>query len=86
MEHKGANDMERGSPVQDGEKRRGLVTSADMRCLPFRAVSFHQPVKLSHFSAAAQSELFDTDSKSDPAQSQPMPGASKPPAPQAPVR
>ena len=81
MEHKGANDMERGSPVQDGGKRGGPVTSADMRCLPFRAVWFRQRVKLSHFSTAAQSELFDTNSESDPAQSQHMPGASKLPRP-----
>ena len=35
--------------------------------------------ELSHFSTAAQSELFDTDSKNDPAQIQKMPGAFKPP-------
>ena len=52
----------------------------------FRVVWSRQRVELSHFSTAAQSELFDTDSESDPAQSQQMPGAFKPPAPQAPVR
>ena len=41
--------------------------------------------ELSHFSTAAQSELFYTDSESDPAQIEKMPGAFKPPAP-APVR
>jgi hypothetical protein len=56
-------------------------------CLPFQVVWSPQRVELSHFSTAAQSELFDTDSENDPAQGQQMPGAFKhPPAPQAPVR
>ena len=38
------------------------------------------------FPPPIQSELFDTDSESDPAQRQQMPGAFKPPAPKAPVR
>jgi hypothetical protein len=69
-----------------GGKAAGAVISADMRCFPFQVVWSCQRVKLSHFSTAAQSELFDTNSESDPAQSQQMPGAFKPPAPQAPVR
>jgi hypothetical protein len=40
--------------------------------------------ELSHFSTAAQSELFYTDSENDPAQIEKMPGAFKPPAPQRP--
>ena len=39
------------------------------------------PANVWHFSTAVQSELFDTDCESDPAQSQQMPGASKPPPP-----
>jgi hypothetical protein len=50
----------------------------------FRVVWSRQRVELSHFSTAAQSELFDTDSESDTAQCQQMPGAFKPPAPQRP--
>jgi hypothetical protein len=42
--------------------------------------------ELSHFSTAAQSEQFDTDSENDPAQIEKMPGAFKPPRPPAPVR
>ena len=40
--------------------------------------------ELSHFSTAAQSELFYTDSEYDPAQIEKVPGAFKPPAPQRP--
>ena len=39
--------------------------------------------ELSHFSTAAQSEQFDTDSENDPAQIEKVPGAFKPPAPSA---
>ena len=39
--------------------------------------------ELSHFSTAAQSELFYTDSENDPAQIEKMPGAFKPPAARA---
>ena len=35
-----------------GGKRRGLATSADVRCLPFWAVWSCQRVELSHFSTA----------------------------------
>ena len=42
--------------------------------------------ELSHFSTAAQSELFYTNSENDPAQIEKMPGAFKPPRPPAPVR
>jgi hypothetical protein len=45
----------------------GTVTSADKRCLPFQVVWSRQRVELSHFSTAALSELFDTESESDPA-------------------
>jgi hypothetical protein len=54
-----------------------------MRCFPFQVVWSCQRVKLSHFSTAAQSELFDTDSESDPAQSQQMPALSSPRPPQS---
>jgi hypothetical protein len=37
----------------------------------------------SHFSTAAQSELFYTDSENDPAQIEKVPGAFKPPLPSA---
>ena len=40
--------------------------------------------ELSHFSTAAQSELFYTDSENDPAQIEKMLGAFKPPTPQRP--
>jgi hypothetical protein len=40
--------------------------------------------ELSHFSTAARSELFYTDSENEPAQIEKMPGAFKPPAPQRP--
>ena len=69
------------------ERRKAAVpvTSTDMRRFPFSDWSW-QRVELSHFSTVAKSELFVTDSESDPTQSQQMPGAFKPPAPQAPVR
>jgi hypothetical protein len=38
------------------------------------------------FPQSIQSELFDTDSESDPAQGQQMPGASSSQSPQAPAR
>jgi hypothetical protein len=63
-----------------GGKRRGLATSADVRCLPFWAGPanvWSYPT----FPPPIQSELFDTDSESDPAQRQQMPGAFKPPRP-----
>ena len=41
-------------------------------------------MELSHFSTVAKSELFVTDSESDPTQNQQVPGAFKPPAPRRP--
>ena len=61
----------------------GLVTSADMRC----RFGLFGPVNVwsyPTFPPPIQSELFDTDSESDPAQRQQMPGAFKPPAPKRP--
>jgi hypothetical protein len=52
----------------------------------FQVVWSWQRVELSHFSTVAKSELFVTDSESDPTQTQQMPDAFKPPAPQASVR
>ena len=42
--------------------------------------------ELSHFSTAAQSELFDKKFRNDPAQIKKMPGAFKPPRSPAPRR
>ena len=70
-----------------GGKRRGLATSADVRCLPFWLFGPANVWSYPTFPPPIQSELFDTDSESDPAQRQQMPGAFKPPPPpKAPVR
>jgi hypothetical protein len=81
--------MSRGSfdaPGRGG-KAAGPVTSADMRCFPFSGCLVAPMCEVFPlFHRRSESELFDTDSESDPAQSQQMPGAFKPPAAQAPVR
>ena len=62
----------------------GAVISADIRRFPFQVFWSCQRVKLSHCFNDAQSELFDSIfRKSDPLQSQQMPGAVEPPPPSA---
>jgi len=80
--------MSRGSFDAPGRGGKAAVPSLRPTCDAFRfqVVWSWQRVDLSRFSTVAKSELFVTDSESDPTQSQQMPGAFKPPAPQAPVR
>ena len=76
-----AREVQRPSTLRGAAGSGGLV--ADMRCFPFRVVWSRHVWSYPTFPPPIQSELFDTDSESDPAQSQQTPGASQPPSPRA---
>jgi hypothetical protein len=76
-----AREVQRPSTLRGAAGSGGLV--ADMRCFPFRVVWSRHVWSYPTFPPPIQSELFDTDSESDPAQNK-CRALSSPPPPKRP--